>query len=353
MDDGTRATKRSRSLRTEPRLTIQAADDLWFRDGNIVLCALSSNSNSYHAFRVHKSVLSMHASVFRDMFDNDAVLDASSEQYAGVPLVDLHDAAEDVEDFLRAIYDSECVLLRTETKYCTDPERSWLYRHLNPALHPCTMYDYPKMYAGAMRLARKYDAKKMIDTFASGLRKVFPSKFDEALRVWDSFKRSARPREDDEGKTPLELKRLLLADLRLDTVHPDAGAHGKRNRQGDIDMSVSAYAIRLAVDLHIPDVLPAAFYYLSSGHSMINITAEGYLNPDEEQYPGDLDILRAEELRTYIRGSAALRAFLFRCSLKKDEVPSRSDFPEGRKHERCHEEMIRMVEGLGLVSTLR
>ncbi|KZV62342.1 hypothetical protein PENSPDRAFT_692592 [Peniophora sp. CONT] len=314
MSDGTRAAKRARNS-PEPRPTIQCADDLWLSDGNIVLRALSSTSNSYHVFRVHKSVLSMHSTVFRDMFENDAVFDASSEQYAGTPLIDLHDEGQDLEDFLRSVYYS-----------------NWLYRHLNPALHSCTMYDYPKMYAGAIRLARKYDARKIIDAFASGLRKVFPSKYDEALHVWSSYRQDERPTEEDENKTPIERKQLLLADLRTDSAYPDA-----------------AHAIRLAVDLEITDVLPAAFYYLCAGHSMLNIIEEGYQNFEEVQYVGDLDVLRADELRTCLRGSGALRTYLFVYSLKKDEPPSRSDFPEERKHNFCYEEVLRMRDALALV----
>lgn len=87
------------------------------------------------------------------------------------------------------------------------------------------MYDYPRMYAGAMRLARKYDAKKIVDAFASGLRQVFPSRYDDALHVWNSFKRNARPseEEEDETKTPLERRYALLTDLRTKSVYPDAG----------------------------------------------------------------------------------------------------------------------------------
>ena len=108
--ENTRATKRARSS-TDARPTVRCADDLWLRDGNIVLRAVSSASDDYQVFRVHKSVLSMHSAAFSEMFGQDDILEASSEKYEGVALVDLHDEAQDLEDFLRAIYYSECVTM--------------------------------------------------------------------------------------------------------------------------------------------------------------------------------------------------------------------------------------------------
>lgn len=89
--------------------------DLWFRDGNIVLATHTL------LFRVHKSILSMHSSVFRDMFElagiescvvgdggeKDAMgRTTEHEMYDGVPLVSLpSDEGVDVEELLLAVYD--------------------------------------------------------------------------------------------------------------------------------------------------------------------------------------------------------------------------------------------------------
>lgn len=89
-------------------------EDLWFRDGNIVLATHTL------LFRVHKSILSLHSSVFRDMFElvgiesyaNDAEGTSTArmtpglEVYDGVPLVSLpSDEGVDVEELLLAVYD--------------------------------------------------------------------------------------------------------------------------------------------------------------------------------------------------------------------------------------------------------
>ncbi|KZV62340.1 hypothetical protein PENSPDRAFT_758781 [Peniophora sp. CONT] len=265
MTDRTRAGKRARRS-SEPRPTVQCVDDLWLRDGNIVLRAVSSASDSYHVFRVHKSVLSMHSAAFREMFGQDDILDASSEKYDGVPLVDLHDEAQDLEDFLRAIYYSD-----------------WLYRHLDPTAHGCTMCEYPEMYAGAMRLAKKYDAQKIMDTFAS------------------------------------------------DSVFPDA-----------------AHAIRLAVDLEIVDVLPAAFYYLCTGFSLLPMDEEGYRAGGSQAYTEDLTILNTGELRRCFVGAAALRSFVFMYSVQ-GKCPLRSNFPEDEDHDECHDDLAGVWDNLATV----
>lgn len=85
------------------------------------------------------------------------------------------------------------------------------------------MCEYPKMYAGAMRLARKYDAQKILDTFASGLRRIFPSKLEHALRVWDAFKESAASFGQMENQSSVNRQFFLLVDCRIDSVFPDAG----------------------------------------------------------------------------------------------------------------------------------
>ncbi len=96
---------------------------LWFPDGNVVLATDSL------LFRVHKSFLSLHSSVFKDMFDlphvsagdsggSDGVQDMRNttamarDEYEGLPLVSLvGDKGEEVAHLLRAVYDRGCVLL--------------------------------------------------------------------------------------------------------------------------------------------------------------------------------------------------------------------------------------------------
>lgn len=96
---------------------------LWFPDGNVVL------ATNRMCFRVHKSVLSLYSTVFRDMFDlpiapgpaddepdagetsNHGVINPHSDLYDGLPLVKLSgDKDMDVVHLLRAIYERECVI---------------------------------------------------------------------------------------------------------------------------------------------------------------------------------------------------------------------------------------------------
>lgn len=98
----------------------QRHETLWLSDGNVVL------STTTHLFRVHKSMLAMRSSVFKDMFDlsttedvdvvggdedDGEVIGIAPELYEGLPMVALEDEGEDVEHLLKAIYEPRCVVL--------------------------------------------------------------------------------------------------------------------------------------------------------------------------------------------------------------------------------------------------
>ncbi|KLO16673.1 hypothetical protein SCHPADRAFT_994956 [Schizopora paradoxa] len=84
-------------------------DILWFSDGSVVL------ATDLYLFKVHKTVLSLHSSVFKDMFDfpgvdgltNGGVISESAQDmYEGLPLVTLVGySGEDVAHLLRAVYE--------------------------------------------------------------------------------------------------------------------------------------------------------------------------------------------------------------------------------------------------------
>lgn len=95
-------------------------DVLWFPDGNVVL------ATDKYLFRLHKGMLSLHSSVFKDMFELPTV-DASgssaggentaagmtpdSELHEGLPLVRLAgDNGDDVVHLLRAAFERRCVV---------------------------------------------------------------------------------------------------------------------------------------------------------------------------------------------------------------------------------------------------
>lgn len=78
---------------------------LYFHDGNIVLGATDTNG-VLQRFRVHQTVLSSQSVTFAEMLStptNDG--DSAGGLYDGVPFVFMQDAAKDLEDLLRVLYD--------------------------------------------------------------------------------------------------------------------------------------------------------------------------------------------------------------------------------------------------------
>ena len=70
---------------------------LWFEDGNIILRAQNT------AFKVHRSLLGRHSTVFEDMFQVPQPT-SPGESIDSVPLVELHDDPQELGDFLDVIY---------------------------------------------------------------------------------------------------------------------------------------------------------------------------------------------------------------------------------------------------------
>ncbi|KAJ7112482.1 hypothetical protein C8R44DRAFT_711000 [Mycena epipterygia] len=75
-------------------------DGLWFSNDTLVLRAEDS------IFRVSQSILAARSSVFQSMFEFPQPTSDGDEMMDGSPVVRLHDAAAEVEPFLRAIFDS-------------------------------------------------------------------------------------------------------------------------------------------------------------------------------------------------------------------------------------------------------
>jgi hypothetical protein len=76
------------------------ADDLWFFDGSLVI------KTGQKVFRVYKAQLAARSTVFAAMTTLETPQNQGDEFIDGVPVVVLHDAADDVHVFLRAIFDS-------------------------------------------------------------------------------------------------------------------------------------------------------------------------------------------------------------------------------------------------------
>jgi hypothetical protein len=74
--------------------------DLWFSDGSVVLQADNT------LFSVHKSQLSRHSTIFKDMFALAGPDDPDpSSKVQACPTIRLYDTPEDVARLLVALYD--------------------------------------------------------------------------------------------------------------------------------------------------------------------------------------------------------------------------------------------------------
>ncbi|KZV76850.1 hypothetical protein PENSPDRAFT_679866 [Peniophora sp. CONT] len=256
---------------TEPNVI--RSPDFYFNDGTIVLRTLSTQSNSYTLFRVHKSLLALHCTVFRDMFGegNSAPFDSTSEQCDGVPLMHLHDDVEDLNDFLQALYHPE-----------------FMYRHINLEKHGLVISDYPKMYASTMRLARKYAATRLIDIFAESLQRAWPSDWKTYNMLLRSRAEELKKEEDDDAN------REFVVDYDH-CLHPNPG-----------------WSIRLAVDLAILSVLPSAYSALCAlmGPGCDISSSTGRCDTTDE-INESISVLHADELRCLLLGIRSMASYIF------------------------------------------
>ncbi|KAJ7633599.1 hypothetical protein DFH06DRAFT_1055659 [Mycena polygramma] len=88
--------------------------DLWFSDGSLVIKAGTK------MFRVSKAQLAARSTVFEAMVAAGPPENSQDELIEGSPVVVLHDSGEDVEAFLRAIFDSSFFMPPPEPVYLTD-----------------------------------------------------------------------------------------------------------------------------------------------------------------------------------------------------------------------------------------
>ncbi|TFK70398.1 hypothetical protein BDN72DRAFT_743683, partial [Pluteus cervinus] len=120
--------------------------EVWYSDGSVILQAESTY------FRVHMSILAQHSSVFRDMF---ALGKADCELVVeGCPIVFLSDTAQDLEFYLKALYNPF-------------PDQK------------------PKQFievAALLRLGRKYGIDQLRDDALARITYEFP----HTLEKWDS-----------------------------------------------------------------------------------------------------------------------------------------------------------------------
>ncbi|EAU80884.1 hypothetical protein CC1G_03060 [Coprinopsis cinerea okayama7 len=170
--------------------------DVWFDDGSVVLQAQNVQ------FRVHRTMLSRHSEVFRDMFEIGRLgssINASNTPQAadptplvdGCPLIILHDDPTDLTHLLLSLYD--------KPHTTTD------------ALPFATL-------AALLRLGRKYHFPSL---YAEALRRL-QSEFPASLEEWEKLPQTYTYIVEEEG---------LLFDI-----------------------------VNLALEMEVHEVLPSAYY---------------------------------------------------------------------------------------------
>ncbi|GJE89206.1 hypothetical protein PsYK624_053010 [Phanerochaete sordida] len=206
--------------RPDPAFKMQAnveqvtekSEALYFTDGDVALCAASAARKKTIALRVHKVVLSIHSSVFRDMFSfpfNPAV----NETLGGVPVVRMQDDADDLELLVSAFY--KPTKMRYDKR--NRPDRSEL------------------------RSLLSLSAKYQVDVLRAQVIEYLESEWPRTLEEWFLLKSQMSDRTRyitlAEGHEPEE---------RSEKSFPEPAAD-----------------LRLALDFKIASIVPALYYRLS------------------------------------------------------------------------------------------
>ncbi|KAJ7890590.1 hypothetical protein B0H14DRAFT_2689966 [Mycena olivaceomarginata] len=267
--------------------------DLWFKDGSVVCQAERT------LFRVHVSQLSRHSALFRDIFtlpqssrSRSRSLSSSLEDDTRVmleecencPLVVLQDQAEDVANFLAALYDGPNFgdndqedfrvvsgILRLSTKYIVDSLRSKALAHLCIAW-PSTLkgWDAREDVARSFEMATSasaghyYPSPIAVINLAREINApcLLPAAFYDLSRY--SYTQIYEPAEDEPlfqsptsaSLLPLDMQRLALGKeasqhnitALIQTMghaqthirHAQAHTHIRKNSSGGICVSAAA-----------------------------------------------------------------------------------------------------------------
>ncbi|KAJ7751702.1 hypothetical protein B0H16DRAFT_1373743 [Mycena metata] len=128
--------------------SLRKAEELWFSPDVVILRADTC------IFRVFAAILKAQSSVFADMFTFPQPPSADMESIDGFPVVELHDRPEDVEVFLKAIFDSS---------FFIPPPAEVQFEHT----------------LGILRLANKYDVPYLRRRTLDHLGPIFPTHLAE------------------------------------------------------------------------------------------------------------------------------------------------------------------------------
>ncbi|KZT25476.1 hypothetical protein NEOLEDRAFT_1065077 [Neolentinus lepideus HHB14362 ss-1] len=193
---------------SEVQTDIRRHDSLYMHDGNIVLSTPNA-SGTVILFRVHQSILARISTVFADMLRLPT--NGANEVYDGVPLVQMPDAAEDLESLLKVVY------------------------HENNLNFEKMSAETVKMVEPVLTMCNKYDIKDFRKQIISRMEGDWPT----TLNAWDDLELEISQRWQTSQI------RLRMAYC-VDDILPEPVS-----------------AINLAHECNVPTILPAAFYHLS------------------------------------------------------------------------------------------
>ena len=92
--------------------TLKKHPTLYFPTGDVIIRAIAKFDDGLpsgtHLFRVHTFLLAHHSPVLADMFTLPATSN-TNEAFDGVPVIDFHDDANDIEGLLKVFYNPEYV----------------------------------------------------------------------------------------------------------------------------------------------------------------------------------------------------------------------------------------------------
>ncbi|KAI0318887.1 hypothetical protein OF83DRAFT_1170710 [Amylostereum chailletii] len=129
---------------------------LWFADGNVVLlCSAAQGDMDETAFRIHRSILSHHSKVFKDMFSVGEGANEDSDMMDGCPVVRVQDKADDMANLLRRLYSLESREVRK-----------------SPSL---------ELISSIMGLASKYIMEGLRQELVDDLLNIFPTSLDDYM----------------------------------------------------------------------------------------------------------------------------------------------------------------------------
>ncbi|KAI0055891.1 hypothetical protein BV25DRAFT_1832812 [Artomyces pyxidatus] len=236
--------------------------DLWLQDGTIIVRTTSTETPAtITLYKIHKFILALHCSTFASLFEGThALFDAGSESYDGLPIMDMPDAADDVRDFLKALY---------------FPIETQRHRHISSPLFGGNWAAFPATYPGILRLAIKYDAP----TIQNLIVKVLRMEWTRDVHEWDSLQEKLMA-----GAS------MLCEEEDLSNLFPDP-----------------VRAIRLGTELGIFEILPTAYY------DLMRVLYDLALEPLYLAEPRSVDTsqLTADQLRRVIIGRKEMCRWLF------------------------------------------